>query len=259
LRTPQEICLDRLDHRQHCIDEAADLVEIEPGGQCSGSRHGASYSSASATFANMVSSDRRAAVNSAADAPELFKDWHKSRKARAAHTAPGLGPFAAGISIPVIDGVPAIWGYARWRRSNTRGSSNPTGKARTKPITPAQIVRFRRSSYAFRYSIALEAIGPSPGAVDDRKNSQLVIIDPIGDDVGGSGDHQLASSRNPAGPTEIRMVGKPFDRRPDHRSYAAGGWIVPGYEAANFLKIVKGGCAPDDLHRSLWFFWHRRR
>jgi hypothetical protein len=153
--------------------------------------------------------------------------------------------------------VPAIWGYGALALVEHLGLIRPDRQARTKPITPAQIVRFRRRlrSYACRYSVELEAIGPPPGAVDDRQNSQLVIIDPIGDDVGGSGDHQLAGSRNPAGPTEIRMVGKPFDGRPDHRSYAAdGGWIVLGYEAANFLKIVKGGCAPDDFHMPLWFF-----
>jgi hypothetical protein len=94
------------------------------------------------------------------------------------------------------------------------------------------------------HSVELEALRPPLGAVNDRQNSQLVIMDPVSDDIRGSGDHQLAGSSNPAGPTEVRMVGKPLDGRPDHRAYAAGGrWIVLGYKAANFLKIVKGGSA----------------
>jgi hypothetical protein len=63
--------LDRLDHRQHRIDEDADLVEIEPGSQpmlCELACRFA-YSSANATLASTVSSDRRAAINDAADAP----------------------------------------------------------------------------------------------------------------------------------------------------------------------------------------------
>jgi hypothetical protein len=48
---------DRFSHRRHCID--ADLIEIKPGSELGMSLR----SSASATFATMVSSDRRAAIN----------------------------------------------------------------------------------------------------------------------------------------------------------------------------------------------------
>jgi hypothetical protein len=59
---PHEMRLYRLDHRQHRVDEDADLVDIEPRSQLV-------LGESAATLASMVSSDRRAATNNAADAP----------------------------------------------------------------------------------------------------------------------------------------------------------------------------------------------
>ena len=51
-----------------------------------------------------------------------------------------------------------------------------------------------------------EVIRPLPGTVIDTQDLQLIAADPVGSDVGGPGDGQLARAGDAAGPADVRGV-----------------------------------------------------
>ena len=88
--------------------------------------------------------------------------------------------------------------------------------------------------------------------MEDGKDADLGLGDPVPDDIGKVGDYQLTSAVNSPGTAKAGVIGERVDRSSDRGvNTRCRPRVVLCDELADRFKVVERRAAPNNLHPAL--------